>query len=120
MVRRNGVAGHLEHLCEGQLSNCVGVHAGRIEYLNALCFGGLGIDMVEADSADTDYLEVCGSIKDGLVHLGGDTLNQHVIIRNQRRKFLLGREHFGIYLHILAKLFRNRTVDRINNETFHG
>ena len=75
--------------------------------------------MVQTNGANTDDLQVLGSVQDGLVDGGVNAHNQHVIIGNQGGQLLLSGEHLGVHLHILAEFFGNSAVNGIDDQTLH-
>ena len=120
MVGGDGVAGQLQHLAQGQLGHGVAVQAGSVEHLDALLLGGVQIDVVQTHGADADDLQILGGIQDLLVDGGIDAHDEHIIVRDQLEQLLLGGQHVGVHLHILAQLFRDRAVDGVDDQAFHG
>jgi hypothetical protein len=114
------VAGQVQHLGEGQLGHGVGVHAGSVEDLDALSLGGIHVDVVQANGANADDLQILGGVQDLLVDGGVNTHDQHIIVRDQLGQLLLGGQHVGVHLHVLAELLGDGAVDGVNDQTFHG
>ncbi len=81
--------------------------------------GGVQINVVQAHRAHADDLQVLGGIQDVLVDGRIDAHDEHVILRDQLEQLLLGRQHMGVHLHVLAQLFRDRAVDGVDDQAFH-
>ena len=77
--------------------------------------GGIQIDVVQTHGAHADDLQVLGGIQDLLVDGGIHAHDQDIILGNQGRQLVLGGQHFGIHLHVLAQLLRNGAVNRIDD-----
>ena len=120
VVGGDGVAGQIQHLGEGQLGHGVGVQAGSVEDLHALCLAGVHVHVVQAHGAHADDLQVGGGVNDLLGDLGVHAHDEHIVVRDELDQLLLGGEHVGVHLHILAQLLGDGTVDGINDQTFHG
>ena len=116
----NGVAGDVQHLGDGQLGHGVAVEAGGVDDLDALLLGGVQIDVVQAHRADADDLQVLGGVQNLLINGGVHAHDEHIIVRDQLGQLLLGGQHVGVHLHILAELLGNAAVDGVNDQTLHG
>ena len=115
VVGSHRIAGEVEHLGDGQLDDRIGVEAGSVEHLNALRLGSFHIDMVEAHRADTDDLQILGSVEDLLVDRRIHTHDEHVILRDDLGKLRLSGQHFVIDLHKLSEFLSNGFMHRIND-----
>ena len=116
----DGVAGDLQHLGDGQLGHSVVVQAGGVKDLDVLGLGGIHVDVVQAHGANADDLQVGSGVQDILVDSRIYPHDEHVIVSDDGSQLLLGGEHFGVHLHVLAQFLLDRAVDGVDDETFHS
>ena len=122
IVCGNGIPGDLQHLSDGQLSDCVRVHTGSVEYLDSFFLRIVRIDVVGPDRADTDHLQFLSCVNDLFVDLGIHTHDQDLIIPDLLQHFRLGK---GLavssgHIHILLEFFCDAGINRISDKAFHN
>ena len=71
--------------------------------------------MVEAHRADTDDLQILGSVEDLLVDRRIHTHDEHVILRDDLGKLRLSGQHLVIDLHKRSEFLSNGFMHRIND-----
>jgi len=115
VVSSHGAASKVKHLGDGKLCYCVAVESGCVEYLDALFLSVIHVDVVEANRANTDYLEVLGCVEDLLVDSGVNAHDKNVVIANDSLELVLSGEHLVVYLHGLAKFLSYSFMYSIDN-----
>jgi len=115
VVCSHGIAGKVQHFGNGQLCNSICVEARSVKDLDAFLFCIIHIDVVQANGANADNLQIFCCIQNLFVDFGIHTHNQNFVFGDQSFQFFLGGKHFCVDLHKFAEFRANGLVYCVNN-----